>query len=194
MIWQLVVLGMALALNNSLASIALGANHMPRWQQARTALTFAVFEAVMPLLGVLTGEAAASAIGSQARLLGTLVLVLVGLYSLLKREKPVTGIEEQLEAEAGSNQSQSNGKSLRTSMNMVVLAVALSLDNLTVGFGLGMLRVPMALAALIFGTVSLVMTFIGLEIGRYLGAKFTLSADKLSGVVLLLTAGVMMLR
>ena len=201
MIWQLVVLGMALALNNTLASVALGAGYMPRWHQLRTALIFAVFEAVMPIIGVMTGEAAAAVIGSKARLVGTLVLLAVGIYSLVKRHGPdeaqTMGVAQKDSTRKGDFESDDDfrqTKALRNRMNMIVLAIALSLDNLTVGFGLGMFHVPLALAALIFGVVSLLMTFIGLEIGRYLGNKFTLSADKLSGVVLLLTAGVMMLR
>lgn len=186
---------------------------MPRWQQLRTALMFAVFEATMPILGVIAGEAAAALVGAKARVAGTVVLALVGLYSLLKRDDP--GAAEQAGSQPGedplpldlprrdgaSTLSQGsvqgplrNRQTRRNRMNTVILAVALSLDNLTVGFGLGMFHVPLALAALVFGIVSLVMTMLGLEIGRYLGAKVTLSADKLSGVVLLLTAGVMILK
>lgn len=187
MTWQLIALGMALALNNTLASIALGAGYMPRWHQLRTALLFALFEALMPLLGVLTGQVAAMLIGSKARFVGIGVLAVVGIYSLVK-------VDAKDEPQLSDEMSLDRKRSARPRMQTLILAVALSIDNLTVGFGLGMLHVPLLLATLTFGVVSLVMTLIGLEIGRYVGSKFTLSADKLSGVVLLLTAGVMMLH
>lgn len=186
MTWQLIALGMALALNNTLASVALGAGYMPRWHQLRTALLFAFFEALMPLLGVLTGQEAALLIGSKARFIGIGVLAVVGIYSLVKVEKK--------DEPQPSDEPATRKLAARPRTQTLVLAFALSIDNLTVGFGLGMLHVPLLLATVTFGVVSLVMTLIGLEIGRYLGSKFTLSADKLSGVVLLLTAGVMILQ
>ncbi|MCF8564960.1 manganese efflux pump MntP family protein [Alicyclobacillus tolerans] len=174
--WQLVMLGLAMALNNTFASIALGAANMRRWHQLRTALVFGIFEAIMPVAGMWVGQDLAGFIGDKARYIGVLVLVLAGLYSLFKAAK------------------QDEGEHRAQGFQTVFLAVALSLDNLTVGFGLGMLKLPLGLAALVFGTVSLVMTFVGLEIGRFLGRKVSLSADKLSGIVLLVAAGAMLIR
>lgn len=173
-IWQLVLLGMALALNNAFAAIALGTSRMPRWHQLRTAVTFAVFEALMPILGVAIGETLAGAVGRRAHWFGVAVLAATGVYSLLKAE------DEAKENEAGGAGTQT-----------LLLAVALSLDNLSVGFGLGMFQVPFGVTAVIFGVVSLAMTLLGLEAGRILGSRLHISADKLSGAVLLVVAGVM---
>jgi len=179
MVGQLVVLGVALGLNNALASVALGTMQMPRRHQLRTAILFAVFEAVMPVIGLLLGESVAGSIGGKARFVGAAVLVAVGLYGLFKQ---------------ADKKEESTGPVHGFGMNTIVLAIALSLDNLTVGFGLGMFHVPIALAATIFGSVSLVMTLLGLEVGRFLGSRVHLSADKLSGAVLLLVAGMLLIH
>jgi putative Mn2+ efflux pump MntP len=179
MIWQLVALGAALGLNNALASVALGTMKMSRWLQLRTALLFAVFEAGMPLLGMVVGENVAALIGGDAKYIGIAILVLAGLYSLIKR-----GDGEDDPAQAAK----------RLGWKTFLLAAALSLDNLTVGFALGMLNLPMGLAAVVFGAMSLVMTLVGLEIGRFLGSRMSISSDKLSGAVLLITAAVMVLQ
>jgi len=177
LIWQLVFLGMALGMNNALASIALGTSNMPRVQQLKTALVFAVFEALMPIIGIVIGESLAGEIGNKAKWVGVFVLAGTGVYALFKKD----------------DEENNEGSERKGTLNTMLLAVALSLDNLSVGFGLGMLEVPLAIAACIFGAVSLVMTLIGLEVGRLLGARVNVSADKLSGVVLLLVAGVMLL-
>lgn len=162
--------------NNGLASVALGTSKLSRAQQWRTALIFALFEAGMPVLGMLIGESVAGAIGVKAKMVGILVLAIMGVYCLLKRD----GDEDEAEKATKAH-----------GLRILFLAVALSLDNLTVGFGLGMFDAPLALAAIIFGLVSMFMTVIGLEIGRHIGNRIAISADKLSGIVLLIVAGVM---
>lgn len=176
LIWQLILFGVAMGANNGLASVALGTSQLSRSHQFRTALIFAVFEAVMPIIGMVVGESFVGSIGHKARFIGIAVLVVMGMYSLLKRSHGDDEVDKAAKAKG---------------LSILFLAVALSLDNLTVGFGVGMFDAPLLLAAVTFGVVSLVMTFIGLEVGRLLGNRLSLSSDKLSGVVLLIVAAVM---
>ncbi|WAH38190.1 manganese efflux pump MntP [Alicyclobacillus dauci] len=176
LVLQLILFGLAMGANNALASVALGTSQLSRVHQLRTALIFAVFEAIMPIVGMAIGESVAGGVGNKARWIGIAVLVIMGIYSLVKRDGGDDETDKAVKAKGAS---------------ILFLAVALSLDNLTVGFGIGMFNAPIALAAVIFGVVSLMMTLIGLEIGRFLGKRLSISADKLSGVVLLVVAGVM---
>lgn len=131
----------------------------------------------MPVIGIIIGESVVGGIGQKARFVGIGVLVVMGVYSLLKR--------------SGDGEDEAERIAKSKGFNILFLAVALSLDNLTVGFGVGMFNAPLAVAAVVFGVVSLVMTLLGLEIGRMLGKRVSVSPDKLSGVVLLIVAGVM---
>ncbi|WDL95988.1 manganese efflux pump MntP [Alicyclobacillus sp. ALC3] len=178
MSWQLVMLALALALNNSIAAIALGSAGISRKRQFATAVLFALFEALMPVLGVALGEGAARLIGAPARYAGIVVLVGAGVYSLLQMR----------------TDSHSETKHDLSGFRLVVLSVAMSLDNLTVGFGLGMFHVSLVESAFVFGAVSLVMTFVGLELGRWIGRAVRLSTDLLTGLVLIATAGLMLFR
>ncbi|MCL6592362.1 MAG: manganese efflux pump MntP family protein [Alicyclobacillus sp.] len=162
-----------MGMNNALASVALGTTSRKRSQQLSTALVFGLFEACMPLLGLWLGNELAQWIGGWAKTLGVAVLALMGIYLLLKR--------------SDSPDLQPGGRSV--GWRSLLLGLALSLDNLTVGFGLGMLDVPLGLAALVFGLVSVTMTLLGLEVGRWFGARVSMSADRLSGGLLLLVAG-----
>ena len=80
---------------------------------------------------LLLGIMAAVSVLEALLLIGVGVLVVLGVYLLLK---PADANDE---AEAVPRKAQG-----------LLLAVALSVDNLTVGFGLGMLDVPLGLAAL----------------------------------------------
>lgn len=131
----------------------------------------------MPVLGVLIGEGAASFVGPPAKYFGVAILAGAGVYSLLQS------------GQGGDKDRESSAYGMR----LLVLAVALSLDNLTVGFGLGMLHVSLGISALVFGAISLLMTLCGLEIGRWLGRAVKFSAEMLTGIVLIATAGLMLL-
>ncbi|WP_303801531.1 manganese efflux pump [Alicyclobacillus macrosporangiidus] len=168
MLLQLVLIGLALGMNNTLASVALGTTNMKRSQQMGTAVLFGLFEAMMPLAGLFLGGELSRAFGGVSRYVGVGVLVILGVYLLVKAEEEAHGPPDR-----------------RIGVRSLLLAVALSLDNLTVGFGLGMLQVPIGLAAAIFGLVSLSMTLLGLELGRWIGARLMVPADRLSGMVLL---------
>lgn len=177
MSWQIVILALALGLNNAIAAVALGSGGMTRRHQLRTAVVFALFEALMPVIGVILGEGAAALIGNDARYVGVGVLAAIGLYSFLQR-----------------NQSDEAKPTSTSGVKLLLMGVALSLDNLTVGFGLGMLHASIGLSAVVFGVVSLGMTWVGLELGRYIGRRVNLPAERLTGIVLLATAGLMLLQ
>ncbi len=164
-----------MGMNNALASVALGTMNLSRVQQFKTAVVFGAFEALMPVIGLFLGSELAQVAGRFAKFIGIGVLVVLGVYLLLKQ--------------ADANDDESPRK---MGAQGLLLAAALSLDNLTVGFGLGMLAVPIGLAAVVFGCISLVMTLVGLEAGRFLGSRVSISADRLSGGVLLLIATVML--
>ncbi|RIV20096.1 hypothetical protein D2Q93_12225 [Alicyclobacillaceae bacterium I2511] len=174
MLWQLLILGMAMGLNNTLAAVALGTVRMSRIKQVQLALLFGLFEAGMPLIGLLFGHVAANFFGGQARWLGIGVLGVMGVYLLLK----TTAMGPQ-------------PVPVKLGWRSLALALVLSLDNLTVGISLGMLQVRLVETALVFGLVSVSMSLLGLELGRWMGKGLAISTDRLSGAILLAVAVVM---
>ena len=73
----------------------------------------------------------------------------------------------------------------RQSCRLVLTALALSIDNLVVGFGLGVTKIPLVLALLVFAVVSVALSLAGLEVGRRLGARMQRRSDELAGLVLI---------
>jgi putative Mn2+ efflux pump MntP len=68
---------------------------------------------------------------------------------------------------------------------LLVSGLALSIDNLAVGFALGTYHVALLTAAVVIGAVSVTMALIGLELGRLLGTKIGEQGEALGGIVLL---------
>ena len=66
-----------------------------------------------------------------------------------------------------------------------VLRLALSADNLAAGFALGAYHTGLAVAATVFGVVSVVMSLAGLELGAMLGAGASDRCELVASVMLI---------
>jgi len=69
---------------------------------------------------------------------------------------------------------------------LVLLGLALSIDNLVIGFALGSERPNIVAAVALITVVSTGLSLIGLEIGRRLGDTFGESSEILGGLILIL--------
>src|SRR5947209_3052353 len=87
------------------------------------------FEAGMPLLGLAIGAPLGRAIGSAADYVAVALLLVFGFYVVAVRRE---ADEEESLAKLGSV----------SGWPAVALGVSISLDELTVGFTLGLLRLP----------------------------------------------------
>jgi putative Mn2+ efflux pump MntP len=176
-IWKLVLLGFGMGLNNAVGAVAVGAARVSRLRQWRVAFIFALFEGGLPLVGIFLGKGVSSWIGPDAHLAGIGLLAALGLYFLVKA---ADGEGDRADAAAG--------------FRVLILALVLSLDNLVVGFSLGMIRVPLLLASVTFGGVSFALSLAGLELGRGIGRAVTVPADRVTGVALLAASLAMFIR
>ena len=63
--------------------------------------------------------------------------------------------------------------------------LALSADNLVAGFALGAYHTGLAVAATVFGAVSVIMSLVGLELGARLGAGASDRSEMVASVMLI---------
>jgi putative Mn2+ efflux pump MntP len=68
---------------------------------------------------------------------------------------------------------------------LLVTGLALSIDNLAVGFALGTYHIALVLAAVVIGAVSVTMSLAGLELGRRLGTRAGDQGEIIGGLVLI---------
>jgi putative Mn2+ efflux pump MntP len=161
----------SLGLNNLAASIAIGLSGVDRATRTRTALAFGLFEAGMPVVGLLIGRQLSHALGSAADTVGGLLLIAVGAQMLISA---VRSPRDSPQPRAGAGMGR-----------LLVLAAALSIDNLVVGFALGAYRAPLVLSVATIAIVSVGLSLVGLEVGARLGAKVEHRSEQLSAIVLI---------
>ncbi|MDQ2943132.1 MAG: manganese efflux pump MntP family protein, partial [Candidatus Dormibacteraeota bacterium] len=70
--------------------------------------------------------------------------------------------------------------------SLMVTAVALSIDNLAVGFALAVFHIQIVIAAATMGVVSVAMSLVGLELGSRLGKRVEGWSEEIGGTVLIL--------
>ena len=69
---------------------------------------------------------------------------------------------------------------------LLLSGLALSMDNLVIGFALGTYGVGVLAGALVIGAVSVAMSLAGLELGGLLGRWAGRRSEQMSGVILIL--------
>jgi putative Mn2+ efflux pump MntP len=160
----------SLGLSNFAASIAIGIAGVDRQLRARVALAFGLFEAGMPIIGLLLGRGLAHALGSLRP----------------HHRRGAAHRHRRVHRCAGDPDGRRDPVRPRLRRHrLVLLAAGLSIDNLIVGFALGAYKVSIALAVIVIAVVSVAMSLIGLELGDRLGARVEHNSELLAGIVLI---------
>ena len=167
----LIFLGFSVGLGNFGASIAIGLSGVNKKTRNRVAIVFGVFEIGMPIVGLAIGRQLSTIFNNKANLIGGTLLLIVGLYEIMSSFK----------------NEEAQVKKVYKSWNKLILSgLALSIDNLIIGFSLGTYKEPFLLSALIIGATSVVMVLVGLEVGNRLNKKVEKYSEIISGSILIL--------
>lgn len=138
------------------------------------ALYFGVFQAVMPTLGWLLGSQFARYVTQMAPWIAFVLLAWIG-GSMIRES---LSKEEREEEETGSVSHK----------ELLVLAVATSIDALAVGVTFSMLElaVSIAVAVILIGCTTFVISLAGVYVGNVFGAKYKSKAEFVGGAILIL--------
>lgn len=169
------LIAVSLGLSNFAASVGIGVTGTDARTRLRVGVIFGLFETGMPILGLLLGHSLARALGHAAHWIGAALLIATGLYAVAQSIRSRRG--------AGKGHRAATAASQRTG-RLLVTGMALSIDNLAVGFALGSYHVSLLLAAVVIGAVSISLSLAGLELGNRLGAKTGENGEILGGLVL----------
>lgn len=165
----LVALILPLSLDTFAVAAALGVARLPPERRLRVSLVFAIFEAGMPVVGLLAGSLAGTLLGGAADYLAIAGLLGLGAYLALTHADE----EEQTDRLA-----QTRG------LAVLGLGVAVSLDELAIGFTLGLLRAPILTAIVLIGAQAFVASQVGLRLGDRIGERLRENAERAAGAVL----------
>ena len=165
-----------LGLDTFALSAALGVAGLRRGDRLRVSLLFTVFEAGMPVLGILAGQAVGRVVGAWAGYGGIVFLLIAGVLLL----RP--GDHEEAEERRVKLLAQARG------LAVIDLGLSISVDELTVGFSAGLLAIPIALAVIWIAVQAFVVAQAGMRFGDRLSEELRERSEKVAGVALIAVA------
>lgn len=171
-LWALFAIAVGLSMDAFAVSICKGLS-VRRVQIKHVVITglyFGGFQALMPLLGYLLGKQFQSLIVSIDHWIAFVLLALIGA-NMIRESR--SGQEENLNDSFG----------IKT---MLPLAVATSIDALTVGITFAFLKVRIIPAISFIGATTFLLSAAGLWIGNVFGMRYKARAELFGGIVLVL--------
>ena len=131
-------------------------------------IVIGAFHIVMPLFGILLGKMIAGPLESYAQVVSGVILFFIGtqmFFGAFKQEK--------------------NPLLPPIGFGLFLLALTVSLDSFTIGFGLGISGVHVILAVFLFGLCSAMLSVIALWIGRKVQGFLGRYSELLGGSILI---------
>ncbi|MBK5110553.1 MAG: manganese efflux pump [Thermoleophilia bacterium] len=172
---ELMTVGLIIGVNNFAVALLLGAlgQEGRRW---RIAGVFGVFEFTIPLVGLLIGSVASDYLADAGRFISATLLVGLGLLAIREATAQDASLDEHLAAK------------VTTWGGLMLLAAGLSMDNLVVGFALGLGDTDPFLLSAVIASFAVAYTLLGLRLGTTSRRHWGRSAQAASGLLLILLA------
>ena len=168
----LIALVVPLGLDTFAIAAALGMSGLTRQDRMRVTVLFTAFEMGMPIVGIVLGAVAGKVVGNAAEFVAIAVLIGLGVFMLWPRR------DDRDESERVGLLARTRG------LAAIGLGISISLDELAIGFTLGLLRFPVVLVIALIGLQTLIVTQAGLRLGSRIGEAVRERAEQLAGVVL----------
>lgn len=170
---KLLAFVLPLGLDSFAVAAAIGAvQKATPWRRVRISLVFVIFEGGMPLIGLALGSALARGIGQVADYLAAAAVIGVGAWMLLAGEED--------EEEKAGRLASSRGLAL------LALGISISLDELAIGFSIGLTHLPTVAVIVAIALQALVAAQLGLTVGAKVGERWRERAEQVAGIALIL--------
>jgi putative Mn2+ efflux pump MntP len=170
---KLLAFVLPLGLDSFAVAAALGASQVTTaWQRLRISLVFVVFEGGMPLIGLVVGSMLARGIGRIADYLAAAAVIGIGIWMLRSDN-------EDEEDKVGRIMSSSG-------LALMGLGISISLDELAIGFGIGLVRLPVGAVVAAIALQAFAAAQLGLAIGAKIAERWRERAERVAGIALIL--------
>ncbi len=137
----------------------------------KPALFFAIFQAIMPIIGWLAGNSLYSYVSNYGKYISAALLIAISVkmaYDAIK-----------------NNEINSIGDNYGT---LIILSVATSIDALVVGVSFALLQTTIIYPAIIIGIITFITCLLGGMIGYKIGNKYSAHSAFFGAIVLMLIA------
>lgn len=173
---ELFLIGIGLSMDAFAVSVCKGLamERVNKKQAVVIGLYFGGFQALMPLIGWFLGIRFQSYITSVDHWIAFALLAFLGgkmIFEAIRDED----VQEIGEKDLPLDHRQ-----------MVLLAVATSIDALAVGITFAFLDTPILTAIIIIGVTTFVLSIVGVVVGNYFGTRYKKRAEIAGGIILVL--------
>ena len=168
---EIILIGVGLAMDAFAVSICKGLSMSKmEWKKAGIiGMYFGGFQALMPVIGYFLGVGFEDKIKSIDHWIALILLSIIGINMI---------------REAFSDEDEADDKiDFKT---MIILAIATSIDALTVGVTFAFLSVNIWFSIVVIGIITFIMSVIGVKIGNVFGDKYKSKAEITGGIILIL--------
>jgi putative Mn2+ efflux pump MntP len=170
------LLVLPLAIDTFVLGTALGVAGLAKRERLRTGLILSAFEAGMPIVGFIAGAGLGGIISQWADYFAAFVLGATGALML----RPA-GTEDDEEHKVRLLES-------ARGWAIIALGLGISLDELAIGFGVGLLSLPLVLLVVLIAFQAFFAAQLGMRLGARLAEGTRSAAEKFAGGLLVLAA------
>lgn len=169
---EILLISIGLAMDAFAISICKGLSmRKMNWKKAIIiGLYFGIFQGIMPIIGYLLGTTFDHFITSIDHWIALILLTDIGI-NMVK--------------DAFSDESENCNENI-DAKTMIILAIATSIDALAVGITFACLRVKIVLPVISIGTITFILSVIGVKIGNKFGNIYKAKAEIMGGIILIL--------
>lgn len=172
---QTLLIGIGLSMDAFAVSVCkgLGMSKLNKKQMFVIALYFGGFQALMPFIGWVVGARFSSYVSQYAHWIAFVLLAIIGgkmMHESVTESDDCENVEEK-------------DKKL-SHKELLMLAIATSIDALAVGISFAFLNVPIVPSIIIIGLTTFVISLAGVVIGNIFGSKYKNKAEIVGGLIL----------
>jgi putative Mn2+ efflux pump MntP len=168
---RLILFVIPLGLDTFAVSAALGVLKPSKRERLRISLAMAAFEMGMPLIGLALGHALGTVIGTAADYVAIGVLASLGIWMLAHQDENEGERAVQLLSGSG--------------LMLVAIGISISLDELAMGFTIGLVHLSIWRAVVLIGAQAFVLAQLGLRLGSRISENARENAERLAGIALI---------
>lgn len=170
-LYELIIIAIGLSMDAFAVAICKGLslNKLKLKNILMVAFFFGLFQAAMPLIGYFLGLQFKSYIQSIDHWISFILLCVIGL----KMIKEALSEKEEYKCD------------LFNLTNILILSLATSIDALAVGVTFAFLSVQILPAVLLIGSITFLLSAIGVKIGHVFGNRFQSKAELAGGLILI---------
>ncbi|MEN1967665.1 manganese efflux pump MntP family protein [Lentibacillus sp. N15] len=164
---SLLFMSVALGMDAFSVSLGMGMQQLRLKRIALIGLVIGLFHIMMPFSGIIVGRAISTQIGQLTTLIAGMLLIAIGsqmVFSAFNHEV------KKIVKPAG--------------IGLLFFSLSVSMDSFSVGLSLGMSGVKTAIALFLFGAVSMLLTWIGLILGKKVHGLLGVYGEILGGSIL----------